>query len=64
MIEIEAGQYQNAIVTYNEDLKHFPKNGWAQHGLMVAYEKLNDVEKVKKTKALFEKSWEFADIKL
>lgn len=63
-IEIEAGEYQNAIVTYNEDLKHFPKNGWAQHGLMVAYEKLNDAENVKKTKALFEKSWEFADIKL
>ncbi len=63
-VEIEAGQYQNAIKTYKEDLKHFPNNGWAQHGLMVAFEKLNDGENFKKTKALFEKSWAYADIQL
>lgn len=63
-VEVEAGQYRNAITTYNEDLKLFPKNGWALHGLMVAYEKLHDVENLEKIKALFEKSWENADIQL
>lgn len=64
IVEIEAGQYQNAIITYTDDLKHFPKNGWAYHGLMMAYEKLKDDENFKKTKALFEKSWAYADVKL
>lgn len=63
-IEIEAGNYENAINTYTEDLKRLPNNGWAQHGLMVAYEKLNDVENLKKTKALFKKSWAYADVQL
>jgi tetratricopeptide (TPR) repeat protein len=63
-IEIEAGKYENAIKTYSEDLKRLPNNGWAQHGLMVAYEKLNDVENLNKTKALFEKSWAYADLQL
>ncbi|MEO6347872.1 MAG: hypothetical protein ABIO60_08175 [Aquaticitalea sp.] len=63
-VEIQAGQYSEAISTYKEDLKHFPNNGWAQHGLILAYEKLNDAENVQKTKALFKKSWAFADVKL
>ena len=63
-VEIEAGQFQNAIITYMEDLKHFPNNGWAQHGLIKAYEKLNEIENVNKTKALFEKSWAYADFQL
>ena len=63
-IEIEAVKYENAIKTYSEDLKRLPNNGWAQHGLMVAYEKLNDVENLNKTKALFEKSWAYADVQL
>jgi tetratricopeptide (TPR) repeat protein len=63
-VEIQAGQYKEAITTYKEDLKHLPNNGWAQHGLLLAYEKLNDVENVKKMKALFEKSWANADVQL
>ncbi|MGM5471102.1 hypothetical protein ACS386_12560 [Flavobacteriaceae bacterium LMO-SS05] len=63
-IEIETGHYKEAIVTYTEDLKRLPKNGWAYHGLMMAYEKLKDDKNFKKTKALFEKSWAYADVKL
>ena len=63
-VQLEAGNYQDAIATYNEDLKRLPKNGWAQHGLMMAYEKLHDTQNLEKTKAQFEKSWAYADVKL
>lgn len=63
-IQIEAGQFQNAITTYMEDLKRFPNNGWAHYGLIKAYGKLNDIENANKTKALFEKSWAYADFQL
>ena len=36
-IQIEAKKYNDAIQTFQEDLKTFPKNGWALHGLKKAY---------------------------
>jgi len=63
-IQLEAGNYKDAIATYNEDLKRLPNNGWAQHGLIMAYEELHDIQNLEKTKALFEKSWAYADVKL
>lgn len=63
-VQIKAGQYNKAIKTYNEDLKRLPKNGWAHHGLMLAYQNLNDSENVSRMEKLIEKSWMDADIKL
>lgn len=63
-VQIEAGKYNDAIKTYQEDLKKFPKNGWAQQGLKIAYEKLNNQDKVKETATLIAKSWEYADVKI
>nr|WP_294937993.1 hypothetical protein [uncultured Flavobacterium sp.] len=63
-IQIEAGKYNDAIKTYEEDLKRLPKNGWAHHGLKLAYEKLNNKAKVREMEQLIAKSWATADIKI
>jgi tetratricopeptide (TPR) repeat protein len=61
---IEAGKYPDAIIVYEEDLKTFPKNGWALAGLMNAYEKLGEKYKYIETKNKFDESWQHADIKI
>lgn len=63
-VQIKAGKYNDAIKTYQDDLKKFPNNGWAQHGLKLAYEKLNNQAKVKEMDVLIAKSWAYADIKI
>jgi tetratricopeptide (TPR) repeat protein len=63
-IQIEAGRYDDAIKTYEEDLKRLPKNGWAHHGLKLAYEKLNNKDKVEEMERLIAKSWATADVKI
>lgn len=61
---IEAGKYNEAIKVYVEDLKVFPKNGWAYHGMKLAYEKLNNQAKVAEMKQLIIKSWSHSDVKI
>ena len=61
---MEAGSYQEATEVYNEDLKSFPENGWALIGLMNAFEKLGDKDKVIEMKNRFEDAWKYADIKI
>lgn len=63
-IQIEAGKYEDAIKTYEEDLKRLPKNGWAHHGLRLAYKKLNNKVKVQEVEQLINKSWATADVKI
>ena len=63
-IQIEAGLYNDAVSTYKEDLLRLPKNGWALHGLKLAYENLNNQDKVKEVELLRKQSWENADIVL
>lgn len=63
-IQIKAKLYNEAINTYNEDLKRLPKNGWAHHGLKLAYEKINDLENASRMEQLIAKSWIDADFKI
>ena len=63
-IQIEAKKYENAIDTYEEDLKRFPKNGWALHGLKSAYSNLNNNTKVAEIDARLSTIWATADIDL
>ena len=63
-IQIEAGLYNDAVSTYKEDLLRLPKNGWALHGLKLAYENLNKQDKVKEVELVRKQSWENADIVL
>jgi len=62
--QIECGKYNEAIKTFQEDLKVFRNNGWAQHGLRLAYQKLNNPTKVNEMDTLLSKSWATADVKI
>lgn len=61
-VQIEAGKYAEAVKTFEEDLKILPKNGWAQHGLKLAYQKLENPGKVKQIEGLLKDSWATADV--
>lgn len=61
-IQIEAGKYEEAVKTFEEDLKILPKNGWAQHGLKLAYQKMDEQEKVRQMDELLKDSWATADV--
>ncbi len=63
-IQLKAKYYEDAVETYQQDLKHFPKNGWALHGLTEAYRGLNSLTKQKETEKLFQASWATADVAL
>ncbi len=61
---MEAGNYQEAVEVYNDDLKSFPENGWALIGLMNAFEKLGNANKSNEMKSRFDDAWKYADIKI
>src|SRR5690606_22552534 len=61
-VQIEAGKYEEAVATLKEDLEVLPKNGWAQHGLKLAYQKMNDQEQVNLVEAQLKDSWATADV--
>ncbi|MEO6132801.1 MAG: hypothetical protein ABIQ02_13210 [Saprospiraceae bacterium] len=61
---LDAKKPEEAITVYNEDLKHYPKNGWALNGLRMSYEATHQLEKAKETEVRFRESWKYADIKL
>lgn len=63
-IQIEAANYNEAIETYEEDLKRLPRNGWALHGLRLAYEKLNEPAMVSEIDRRLKTSWATADTEL
>jgi len=63
-MQIKAERYKAAISTYEQDLIRLPKNGWAHHGLKMAYEKLKDSENVLRLELLIEKSWTDADFEI
>ena len=61
---IEAGDYDAAFQTYDDDLERLPKNGWAYHGMKLAYEKMDEQEKAKEVESLLADAWQGADIEL
>lgn len=61
-VQIEAGKFRDAIATYEEDLERLPKNGWAHHGMRLAYENLKDAKNVARMEKLLAQSWKGADI--
>jgi tetratricopeptide (TPR) repeat protein len=63
-IQIEAEKYADAIQTFEEDLEIFPKNGWALHGLELAYIKLNNSQKASEISDHLAEAWATADIEL
>lgn len=63
-VQIEAEKYADAIITFEEDLEIFPKNGWALHGLELAYNKLNNLQKAAEISEQLADAWATADIEL
>lgn len=63
-LQLRAEMYKAAESTFKEDLKKFPKNGWALKGLSLAYEGLNNHSMAQQTNNEFKTSWSTADIEL
>lgn len=61
---VDAGHYREAIKAYEQDLATFPKNGWALHGLQVAYRGLGDQDKEEAISARLAEAWATADVEL
>ena len=62
--QLEAGLYEDAIVTYKQDLINLPKNGWALKGLSLAYSKLGDRSGQNDAESRFKEAWITSDIEL
>jgi len=63
-MQIAAGQYQDAIVTYQDDLERLPRNGWALKGLALAYSKLGKDKSSEEAEQDFTVAWATADVSL
>lgn len=63
-VQIEASLFQDAILTLEEDLEIYPKNGWALHGLQLSYSELNDQVGYEKVSKMLSDVWASADVKL
>ena len=49
---------------FEEDLKTFPKNGWALSGLKTAYTQLKQNDKMNDVSARLNDAWAHADVQL
>jgi len=63
-VQIEAEKYKDAIDTFEEDLQRLPKNGWALHGIKLAYTKLNDTGKTSEIEERLKTIWATADVEI
>lgn len=63
-VQIDAEKYDEAIETFEEDLERLPKNGWALHGLKLAYVKLDKPKKISEIDERLKTIWGTADTKL
>ncbi len=61
---LEAKQPAEAITVYEEDMKTFPKNGWALSGLKQAYQDNKQQDKAKETEVRLKEAWAHADVTL
>lgn len=61
---IKAGKYSDAEKIYREDLKVWPKNGYALIGLYNSLLKQKKETEALKTKTAFDKAWQYADFKI
>lgn len=51
-----------AVAMYNEDLKQYPKNGWALYGLAQALRKQRKNSEADQVLQQFKEAWKYADI--
>ena len=63
-VQIEDGKYTDALQTFKDDLQKFPKNGWALHGMKLAYSRLSDADNEAKINEQLKTVWANADVEL
>lgn len=56
------GHPKEAVSMYEQDLKQYPKNGWALYGLAKALQKLGKDKEAIQVQQEFNESWKYADI--
>ncbi|HWL14894.1 MAG TPA: hypothetical protein VNR00_04755 [Opitutus sp.] len=56
------GRADEAAAVFREDLKVWPENGWALHGLALALEKQGDAPGAAAARKRFEQAWQQADV--
>jgi tetratricopeptide (TPR) repeat protein len=61
---LDAGQYMDAQVIFEEDLQNYPENGWALNGLQTALSKMGKKREAKIIQGRFNLAWQWADTKL
>lgn len=58
---VDQGRYQEALEVYQANLKRYPENGWALHGLGECLEELGREREAAEVRARFEIAWARAD---
>ncbi|HEU5282007.1 MAG TPA: tetratricopeptide repeat protein [Gammaproteobacteria bacterium] len=56
------GHPNEAIVMYEQDLKQYPKNGWALYGLAQALQEQKKNSEANQAEQQFKEAWKYADI--
>ncbi|RED19015.1 Tetratricopeptide repeat-containing protein [Flavobacterium cutihirudinis] len=64
VVLLKAGKYSDAEKIYREDLKVWPKNGYALIGLYNSLLKQKKETEALKTKTAFDNAWPYADFKI
>lgn len=61
---LQAGRAGEAESRYREDLKRFPENGWALHGLAASLRAQGKTEEAAQVEQRFRRAWRDADVRL
>lgn len=61
---LDAKKPKEAVAVYLEDLKNYPKNGWALSGLKEAYLASQQQDKANEADAQLKEAWAHSDVKL
>jgi Flp pilus assembly protein TadD len=59
---LSAGRTNEAADVFRSDLRYWPENGWALHGLALALEKKGDATEAAAVRERFEAAWKYADV--
>jgi tetratricopeptide (TPR) repeat protein len=59
---LSVGQTEEAADVFRSDLRYWPENGWALHGLAVALEKKGDAAEAAAVREQFDAAWKYADV--
>jgi tetratricopeptide (TPR) repeat protein len=60
----EQGRYEEALAVYQVNLKRYPENGWALHGVAECFRGLGRDEEAAAVRARFERAWSRADVEI